>query len=82
MKPSSQHIADATKAAKAPAYVQDSGNGLYTGFVAGRGFRANCSLVEALAFIRKETGLTSGAVPCFDEISREWVDEFDLAEGA
>lgn len=79
VKTALQHIADAKHAAKQPAYIRAHDGGLYTAFVNGRGFRANVSLASALDFIRAETGLASGAVPCFDETTKEWASELDLA---
>lgn len=72
------HFEASRKAAKADGFIQVSGK-LYSAFVPGNGFRANVSLSSALEFIRTETGRQSGAVPCFDEQTRQWISEFDLS---
>lgn len=62
-------------------YVRDEGNGSYSAYVAGKGWRGHVKLSVALAFIRDNTGRKSGPVDCFDAIKRKWVSEFDLREG-
>lgn len=67
---------------KPEAYIEDDGDGYYTAYVDGVGFRANVSLPMATAFIRDETLRRTGSVPCFDRQRQEWTSEIDIAESA
>ena len=71
-----------TITAKPPIYIKDHGDGTYTAFVEGCGFRANSRLPECLDFIRRESGRASGAVPVWCQAEQCWTSEFELREGA
>jgi hypothetical protein len=59
-------------------YVSAEEQGTFTAYVKDKGFRAHVPMMQALAFIREQTGLTGGAVPCWDEHTQEWDSELEL----
>ena len=71
-----------TTTTKPDAYITDEGDGTFTAFVKDHGFRANVRMSLAIDYIRRETGRSSGSVPCWDKQRQCWDSELDIAEGA
>jgi hypothetical protein len=59
-------------------YVAAEEQGTFTAYVRDCGFRAHVSLPIALAFIREQTSLSGGSVPCWDEHTQQWDSELEL----